>query len=94
MHNLTTLTIYLLAECPGCERARRTAAAVRARVPDIRVKLIDLDDGQAPPASVFGVPAYVLNGHLISHGNPRLETLLELIAAQRGAADGDASHRA
>lgn len=83
-----TLIIYILEDCLGCERARRTACAVRERAPDIQVDVVDLSDGQSPPSSIFGVPAYVLNGQVVSHGNPRLETLLDLIAEQRGHTDG------
>lgn len=83
-----TLIIYVLKDCLGCERARHTANEVRKCAPDIEVDLVDLSEGHSPPSSIFGVPAYVLNGQVVSHGNPRLETLLEMIAAQRGHTDG------
>lgn len=81
----TTLTIYVLEHCRGCERARRTAEAIRRRLPDVRIEVIDLGDHRPVPDGVVGVPAYVLNGRVVSHGNPRLESLLELLSRQAGA---------
>ncbi len=81
---MTTLTIYVLADCPGCERARQTASAVRQRLPEIQVEVVDLESERSPDG-VFGVPAYAIDGKVVSHGNPRLETLLERLSLQAGA---------
>ncbi|MDQ3548433.1 MAG: DsbA family protein [Chloroflexota bacterium] len=82
---MTTLTIYVLEHCSGCDRARQTADAIRRRLPEVRVEVVDLDDRGPAPAGVVGVPAYVVNGRVVSHGNPRLEALLELLSRQAGA---------
>lgn len=71
-----TVTIYLLAECPGCGRARRLARELRERRPDVRVELHDLAEGGRLPPQAVGVPAWLLDGRLFSHGNPALEQLL------------------
>jgi glutaredoxin len=71
-----TLTIYTMMHCPTCVETRRVAAAINARHRDLMVRLINLDQTPAlrPPA-VFSVPTYVLDGTVISLGNPYLEDL-------------------
>ena len=76
---MASLTIYVMPDCRGCERARRNARDVAARRPDVRVDVIDLSDGGRAPEGVVGVPAYVLDGRVVSHGNPSLEQLLALL---------------
>ena len=77
------LDIYVAPGCLGCETARRLAAAVRdANVPDLDVRLIDLGapDAVRPPA-VFAVPIYLLDGRVLSLGNPDPAWLMERLAA-------------
>jgi glutaredoxin len=83
------LTIYVMKECPGCERARRTARDVQRRLPGVAVAVVDLSTEEAPPENIFGVPAYVLDGRVISHGNPRLDTLIELLTKTTGTDHDD-----
>ena len=70
----TRLGIYVAPRCYGCEEARRLAGEAAARFPDVDVRVIDLADGP-PPESVVAVPAYLMNGAVISLGNPRPEDL-------------------
>ena len=83
-----TLTVYVLEHCRGCERARQIARAVHHQLPDVRVRVVNLADGGTVPSGVVGVPAYVVNGRVVSHGNPRLETLVNLLTPAVGEADG------
>jgi hypothetical protein len=48
-----------------------------ARYPDVVVRLIDLDElgGNPPPDPVVAVPTYLLNGRVVSLGNPYPEEL-------------------
>lgn len=75
-----TLKIYTMTHCPTCEATRRTAEAIAERWPALEVELINLDaPGAIIPPQVFSVPTYILNGDVISLGNPylsQLETLL------------------
>jgi hypothetical protein len=49
-------------------------------VPGLAVQVIDLADPSATrPSSVFAVPTYVLDGRIVSLGNPMMEGLLRLI---------------
>lgn len=72
------LEIYVAPDCFGCETARMLAGTVRAlNRPDLEVRLLDLSDPDIirPPA-VFAVPTYVLDGKVISLGNPEQDWLL------------------
>lgn len=66
--------------------------AVRHRLPDIQVEVIDLGDGGTVPSGVVGVPAYVVNGRVVSLGNPRMETLVDLLTRPAGETDGQNEH--
>jgi len=74
-----TLSIYVLPQCRGCARARRVAEEIRDRVPSVQVDVVDLSTGDEPPAAVFSVPTYLLNGAVISLGNPRVNDLIHTI---------------
>lgn len=89
MREQCALSIYVLPDCPGCERARWTAGQVRERCPGVRVELVDLNDIVAPPPGVFSVPTYVLNGRVISLGNPPLDELLSAVDSCIGGGHGD-----
>lgn len=71
------LEVYVSAECPNCGEAVRLAHEAAARYPHIVVRVIDLDDlqGRPPPDPVVAVPTYVLNGRVVSLGNPYAEEL-------------------
>ena len=73
------LEIYVAPDCFGCETARNVARMVRARGwPDLEVRLLDLTEpGVVRPAAVFAVPTYLLDGRVISLGNPEEDWLLD-----------------
>ncbi len=66
-----TLRIYVARHCESCAEALRMAEEVRQKHMTVNVEVIDLDaeDGRNPD-KVFSVPTYVLNGKIISLGNP------------------------
>lgn len=76
------LDIYVTPGCLGCDRARQLAQEVRARgLPSVEVNLIDLSDPVVVrPEAVFAVPTYLLNGKVLSLGNPELEWLCQQLA--------------
>lgn len=85
-----TLTIYTMTHCPTCAETHRIAAAIGDRYRDLTIQLINLDQAPAmrPPA-VFSVPTYLLNGTVISLGNPYLNDLDARVRhALRDADDG------
>ncbi len=56
------------------------AMAMREIFPLLRVDLIDLDAGHPLPDGVVATPTYLLDGKVISLGNPRSEDLIKTIA--------------
>ncbi len=76
------LEIYVAPNCFGCETARDLASMVRALAwPDLDVRLLDLSEPDIIiPPMVFAIPTYVLNGRVISLGNPEPDWLLDQIA--------------
>ncbi len=86
------LEIYVAPNCFGCDTARGLAGTLRALGwPHLDVRLLDLSDPDVViPPTVFAMPTYVLDGRVISLGNPEEEWLLELVAQPSpspGAAD-------
>ena len=77
------LEIFVLPGCTGCLAASLIAARVRERaLPCVEVRLVDLSEpGAARPAAVFAVPTYLLNGRMLSLGNPELEWLHAQLSA-------------
>ncbi|MBI3970561.1 MAG: hypothetical protein HY332_04670 [Chloroflexi bacterium] len=86
------LDVYVAAHCRGCAEARRLAAAAAARFPEIAVRIVDLDgvgdhkrpngDKGAPREPIVAIPAYVLDGRVISLGNPAPEGLFAELEVQ------------
>ena len=76
-----SLDIYVAPSCFGCDRARELAVEVRSwGIPHIFVRLRDLADPQtSPPESVFAVPTYLLDGEVVSLGNPDPTWLRDLL---------------
>ena len=71
------LEVYVSSECLNCSEAVQLANEVSARHPTVMVRIIDLDelDGNPPPDPVVAVPTYLLNGRVVSLGNPYREDL-------------------
>ena len=77
------LQIVVASACENCEEARRLRDAVKTRFPGVAIDLIDLDvEPERQPASVFAVPTYLLDGRVISLGNPNEEALYDLLEAE------------
>lgn len=73
------LQIFIADDCWACEESRRIATDTQARFEDVEVTLLDLL-GDEKPANVFAAPTYLLNGQIISLGNPRREDLWAQLA--------------
>lgn len=76
------LEIFVMPDCEGCEAAIRLADRVRERnVPGVDLRVIDLSvSGAERPENVFAVPTYLLEGAVLSLGNPEEEWLLAQLA--------------
>jgi hypothetical protein len=80
------LQVLISPTCAGCARARTLASEIAERRPDLLVEVIDVDaPGWQPPAVFSGTPMYLLDGEVVSYGNPRLADL-EAAVARSGRA--------
>ena len=80
---MNRLDIYVSKGCSSCGRARDIAASLDGLYPGVRVEVVETEaapEGSLPDA-VVAVPAYLLDGALISLGNPNPATLREQLAA-------------
>jgi hypothetical protein len=77
------LDIYVAPDCVGCQTAQHLAATVRAlALPGVEVRLIDLTEWRAArPEAVFAVPTYLLDGRVLSLGNPEQDWLIDRLRA-------------
>jgi hypothetical protein len=70
------LDVFVGAHCFGCVEARRLALAAARRFPALVVSVIDLErEPTARPASLVAVPTYLLDGRVVSLGNPHQRDL-------------------
>jgi Thioredoxin domain len=73
------LEIYVADHCSNCAEALRLAELAR-QVRGAEVRVINLDTTTDPvPSRVVAVPTYILNGRVVSLGNPSREDLLRLL---------------
>jgi hypothetical protein len=81
------LDVYVSAHCFSCAEAWRLADAAARRFPGLAVRVIDLArEPGARPDAIVAVPTYLLDGRVVSLGNPRQQDLfghLELAMARR-----------
>jgi hypothetical protein len=80
---MNRLDIYVSSGCLSCRRAREIASSIEGDYPDVRVEVVDAEGAPegSLPESVVALPAYLLDGTLISLGNPNPVTLREQLAA-------------
>ena len=70
------LEVYVSSQCLNCDEAVRLAEEAAVRYPSVIVRVVDLDqEGSPPPDPVVAVPTYVLDGRVVSLGNPYPEEL-------------------
>ena len=79
---MVKLEIFVMDDCWSCEESRRIAAEARVRFPGVEVALLDLESSDRRPPEVFAAPTYVLDGTIVSLGNPRREELWQRITRQ------------
>jgi hypothetical protein len=70
------LEVYVSNACLNCAEALRLADEAAVRYPGVVVRVVDLDmDWIPPPDPIVAVPTYVLDGRVVSLGNPYPEKL-------------------
>ncbi len=88
------LQIVVGADCAGCETARHLASELdRLALPGVTIAIVDLSEpGVARPDPVFAVPTYLLDGRIISLGNPEFEWIVDQISPVTAPAAIPAGH--
>lgn len=87
----TVLQIYVSEDCWGCLEARKIADEMRVEYASARVELIERNTAASWPQEIIATPAYMLNGRLVSLGNPTREELHKLLAEAEGQTPAPAS---
>lgn len=75
-----TLTVYISDDCWSCEETLRILDDVTPQFPDLLLERVDTQQATLPE-NVFAVPTYLLDGKVISLGNPTREALRKRLAA-------------
>ena len=70
------LEIVIAKHCRQCRESVRVADALKLEFPALDVQVIDLDaPDSVKPDVVFAVPSFLLNGRVVSLGNPDVAEL-------------------
>ena len=81
------LQVFVEAGCSACERAKRLTREVAGDYPQLAVSVMNIGDARARHAEVFAVPTFVLDGRVLSLGNPQMSRLrgeIESLLRDRG----------
>jgi hypothetical protein len=82
------LRVYIAAECHSCQEAVLLMAEIARQFPQLITEIINLDEpGAEKPEEVFAVPTYLLDGKIISLGNPYPEQMrakIKAVLAEKG----------
>ena len=75
------LQIFVIPFCFGCDVAMTMAESIQnQQIANVYVQLIDLSEpGAMKPETVFAVPTYLLDGKIVSLGNPEEPWLVDRI---------------
>lgn len=86
MPRMVTLQVYVSEDCWACAESRRIVADIKPQYPQVAVEMLDVALVEQPEA-VFAVPTYVLDGRIISLGNPHRADLHQKLQAAIGRVD-------
>jgi len=76
------LDIYITNLCTNCGEALLMAERART-IAGLKVTVINLDQpGQSIPPRVVAVPTYVLDGKVVSLGNPERNAFLSMLRTE------------
>ena len=76
------LQVYVSQDCWSCRETARIIADIAGQFPAVKIEM--LDTAVTPfPENVFAVPTYLLNGRVISLGNPTREELCDQLLREQ-----------
>jgi thiol-disulfide isomerase/thioredoxin len=75
------LEVYVAPGCDACDYARELAQRASRAFEGIEVAVIDIEASEhQPPPAVFAVPSFLLDGVVLSLGNPSWERLRDALS--------------
>lgn len=77
---MTKLEVFVTDDCWTCDETDRIVSKVAVDFPTVDVEVINARTGRWPN-NVFASPTYMLNGRIISLGNPSWATLCQQLAS-------------
>jgi hypothetical protein len=76
------LRVFVEEGCRNCDWALRLVQDVHERFPELDLEVVDVADPSSErPEDVFAVPTFMLDGRVLSLGNPRRSKLVSDVAA-------------
>ncbi len=69
-----TLTVYIADDCWSCAETQRILDDIMPNFPNVLLNVVDMEQ-EPMPENVFAVPTYLLDGKIISLGNPTRDAL-------------------
>ncbi len=85
--NVVKLQVFVKTGCEVCSRARQLAQQADERFPNLEVDIVDMNKASPDRDDVFAVPTFVLEGRVLSLGNPQESELhdeVTLLLNERG----------
>lgn len=77
------LEVYVSNDCWSCEETFRIVSDISPKIPELQVTFINMETVEEKPENVFAVPTYLLNGRVISLGNPTREELYQKLESEK-----------
>ncbi len=78
------LQVFIEAGCQMCERAMGLAREIDSEYPQLAVRVVDIHESPSVSNDVFAVPTFVLDGRVVSLGNPQRSDLRQKIESLLG----------
>ncbi len=73
------LILYADLGCVTCQRSRDLLDDIALVYPNLDVQVVEVDETKPLPSEIIAVPTFVLQGQVISMGNPTLEELTAIV---------------
>lgn len=80
-NNVVKLQVFVKPDCELCNRARQLAKDADKQFPNLEVDIVDLNQTQPDRDDVFAVPTFVLEGRVLSLGNPQESDLHDKVSS-------------
>ena len=79
--NVVKLQVFVKTDCDICSRARQLAHQADEQFPNLVVDIVEMNETELERDDVFAVPTFVLEGRVLSLGNPQESELHDEVAS-------------